>query len=43
MTILAGEFGEGDTVSVGTDKKGGLVFKKKQGAQENKTGKTKNG
>jgi len=31
MKILAGEFGEGDTVAVGTDKKGDLVFKKKQG------------
>ncbi|MGZ4886078.1 MAG: AAA family ATPase, partial [Candidatus Aminicenantales bacterium] len=29
--ILAGEFGEGDTVAVGTDKKGDLNFKKKQG------------
>jgi ATP-dependent Clp protease ATP-binding subunit ClpB len=29
MKILAGEFGEGDTATVGTDKKGELVFKKK--------------
>jgi ATP-dependent Clp protease ATP-binding subunit ClpB len=28
MKILAGEFGEGDTVAIGVDKKGELVFKK---------------
>ena len=33
MKILAGEFGEGDTVAVGTDKKGDLVFKKKGGGE----------
>ncbi|MGA2532626.1 MAG: ATP-dependent chaperone ClpB [Candidatus Aminicenantales bacterium] len=34
MKILAGEFGEGDTVAVGTGKKGDLVFKKKQGGEK---------
>jgi ATP-dependent Clp protease ATP-binding subunit ClpB len=29
MKILAGEFGEGDTVALGVDKKGELVFRKK--------------
>ena len=43
MKILAGEFGDGDTVSVGTDKKGGLLFKKKTGAEKDKAGKIKNG
>ncbi|MCX6570091.1 MAG: ATP-dependent chaperone ClpB [Candidatus Aminicenantes bacterium] len=28
MKILAGEFGEGDTVAIGVDKKGELIFKK---------------
>ena len=28
MKILAGEFGEGDTIAIGVDKKGELVFKK---------------
>ena len=32
--ILAGEFGEEDTVAVGTDKKGDLVFKKKGGGEK---------
>jgi ATP-dependent Clp protease ATP-binding subunit ClpB len=43
MKILAGEFGEGDTVVIGTDKKGELVFKKKQGGEKEKVEKTKNG
>jgi ATP-dependent Clp protease ATP-binding subunit ClpB len=30
MKILAGEFGEGDTAAIGTDKQGELTFKKKQ-------------
>ena len=29
MKILAGEFGEGDTVEIGVDKAGELVFRKK--------------
>ncbi len=33
MKILAGEFGEGDTAAIGTDKKGELVFKKKGGGE----------
>jgi ATP-dependent Clp protease ATP-binding subunit ClpB len=28
MKILAGEFGEGDTVKIGVDKKGELAFRK---------------
>jgi ATP-dependent Clp protease ATP-binding subunit ClpB len=43
MKLLAGEFGEGDTVAIGTDKKGELVFKKKQDGEKEKGPKTKNG
>jgi ATP-dependent Clp protease ATP-binding subunit ClpB len=43
MKILAGEFGEGDTVAIGTDKKGDLVFRKKPGMEKKKGEITKNG
>jgi ATP-dependent Clp protease ATP-binding subunit ClpB len=36
MKILSGEFGDGDTVAIGTDKKGELTFKKKQGGDKEK-------
>ena len=39
MKILAGEFGEGDTVAIGTGKQGELAFKKKQGGERGKASK----
>ena len=39
MKILAGEFGEGDTVAIGTGKQGELAFKKKQGGEREKASK----
>jgi ATP-dependent Clp protease ATP-binding subunit ClpB len=36
MKILGGEFGEGDTIAVSADKKGELLFKKKQGGDKDK-------
>ena len=36
MKILGGEFAEGDTISVSADKKGELLFKKKQGGDKDK-------
>jgi len=43
MKILAGEFGEGDAVAIGADKKGEFVFKKKLGGEKEKGPKQKNG
>jgi ATP-dependent Clp protease ATP-binding subunit ClpB len=36
MKLLAGEYAEGDTAAISADKKGELVFKKKQGAEKDK-------
>jgi ATP-dependent Clp protease ATP-binding subunit ClpB len=36
MKILGGEFAEGDAISVSADKKGELLFKKKQGGDKDK-------
>ncbi|HVP90913.1 MAG TPA: ATP-dependent chaperone ClpB [Terriglobales bacterium] len=43
MKILAGEFGEGDTVAVSADKAGELVFKKKTGGERDKGTKKEDG
>jgi ATP-dependent Clp protease ATP-binding subunit ClpB len=43
MKILAGEFGEGDAVALGTGKKGDLVFRKKPGGEKKDGEKARNG